>query len=177
MWGTAPGVHWLTIFLQTKREDTMFGGLVANFTSVKPFAQAEADTNHKKAKAAVTKRSLGKKQWSELSQKTNHSACFTPDVFWTETIHCGVFLVASEWHQLHSFIYTTLLTALSLKILPTIALSKYCQPKWDLLIYSDTLLFNSVPPPWSIASLLINGEEELAFFLQAFHQNKLKHGN
>ena len=33
-------------------------GLVAHFTSVKPLAQAEDDTNHKKAKAAVTNRSL-----------------------------------------------------------------------------------------------------------------------
>lgn len=96
----------------------MFGGLVAHFTSVKPFAQAEADTNHKKAKAAVTKRSLGKKQWSELSQKTNHSACFTPDASWTETTHCGVFLVAAESYCTVSFAQLSFVW--NVKILPTI---------------------------------------------------------
>lgn len=35
-------------------------GLVADFTSVKPFPQAEDETNHMKVKAAVTNRSLKK---------------------------------------------------------------------------------------------------------------------
>lgn len=64
MWGTAPGVHLLLTSLQTSRRVTMVEGLVAHFTSDKPLAQAEDDANHKKAKAAVTKRSWEKKKWS-----------------------------------------------------------------------------------------------------------------
>lgn len=40
----------------------MVKGLVADFTSDKPLAQAEDDVNHKKAKAAVNKRSLEKRK-------------------------------------------------------------------------------------------------------------------
>lgn len=38
----------------------MVAGLVAHFTSDKPLAHAEDDANHRKAKAAVTSRSLEK---------------------------------------------------------------------------------------------------------------------
>lgn len=41
----------------------MLEALVAHFTSDKPLAQAEDDANHKKAKAAVTNRSLEKKDY------------------------------------------------------------------------------------------------------------------
>lgn len=71
MWGTAPGLHLLMPVLQTSRSDSMTTGLVAHFTSVKPLAQAEDDTNHKKAKAAVTNRSLEEEEWSDQQQQKN----------------------------------------------------------------------------------------------------------
>lgn len=57
MRGTAPGVHLLLISLQTARKVTMVAGLVAVFTSDRPFAQAEDDVSHRKAKAEVSRRS------------------------------------------------------------------------------------------------------------------------
>lgn len=52
--GYSPGEHcgWQVL--------TRFTGLVAHFTSVRPFPQAEEDTSHRKAKAAVTNRSWEK---------------------------------------------------------------------------------------------------------------------
>lgn len=57
MRGMAPGVHLLLISLQTARKVTMVAGLVAVFTSDRPFAQAEDDVSHRKAKAEVSRRS------------------------------------------------------------------------------------------------------------------------
>jgi len=56
MCGTAPAMQLLV--LQTSSNPTIVKGLVAHFTSVKPLAQAEDDVNQRKAKAAVTNRSL-----------------------------------------------------------------------------------------------------------------------
>lgn len=47
----SPALH---VSLQTS---TRWSGLVATLTSVRPLAQAEDDTSHRKAKAAVTARS------------------------------------------------------------------------------------------------------------------------
>ena len=57
MRGTLPGVHFPTD-LQTPIIATISVGLVAHLTSVRPFPQAEDDTNQRKARAAVTNRSL-----------------------------------------------------------------------------------------------------------------------
>ena len=52
--GYSPGEHW------GWQASTRCTGLVAHFTSVRPFPQAEEDTSHRKAKAAVTNRSWEK---------------------------------------------------------------------------------------------------------------------
>lgn len=57
MWGTAPAAHLLLVSLQTASEIKMMAGLVLVFTSDKPLAQAEDDVSHRKAKAAVSRRS------------------------------------------------------------------------------------------------------------------------
>lgn len=57
MWGKAPAVHLLLTSLQTSRNVTIVVGLVAVFTLDKPLAQAEDDVSHRKAKAAVSRRS------------------------------------------------------------------------------------------------------------------------
>ena len=51
MGGKAPGVQ------SGAQRCAKLSGLVAHFTSVRPFPQAEDDTSHRKAKAAVTNRS------------------------------------------------------------------------------------------------------------------------
>lgn len=59
--GRAPGLHLFTVFLQALVKERSFVGLVAPFTSVRPFPQAEEATSHKKVKIAVTIRSCGMK--------------------------------------------------------------------------------------------------------------------
>lgn len=58
MWGTTTSLHVFKEFWQDLKKGMTLEGLVAHFTSVKPFPQAEDETNHMKAKAAVTNRSL-----------------------------------------------------------------------------------------------------------------------
>lgn len=67
MRGKAPGVHVLALFRHTSSNVMMNAGLVALFTSVKPFAQADEDVSHKKAKAPVTNRSLKQKKDQTLN--------------------------------------------------------------------------------------------------------------
>ena len=57
MEGTLPAVQFPRD-LQATISATMVVGLVANLTSVRPFPQAEDETNHRKARAPVTNRSL-----------------------------------------------------------------------------------------------------------------------
>lgn len=59
--GRAPGLHLFMVFLQALMKERSFVGLVAPFTSVRPFPQAEEATSHKNVKIAVTIRSCGMK--------------------------------------------------------------------------------------------------------------------
>lgn len=53
MEGKSPGTHDIVSW----HCSTRCSGLVAHLTSVRPLPQAEEDTSHRKAKAAVTSRS------------------------------------------------------------------------------------------------------------------------
>lgn len=70
----------------------MVEGLVAHFTSDSPFAQAEDDANHKKAKAAVTNRSLEKNNYQYKTSKKITVVASLKELSWTETAWRSQFL-------------------------------------------------------------------------------------
>lgn len=73
--GRAPGVHLFGWLLQTSIKVPRFAGLVAHFTSVRPFPQAEEATSHKNVKTPVISRSCEMKvgfQWSIIEDNTNN---------------------------------------------------------------------------------------------------------
>lgn len=71
MWGPAPDVHLFTALLQALKLEMTLEGLVAHFVSVKPFPQAEDETNHMKVKTPVTNRSLKKRTRERKNPKKN----------------------------------------------------------------------------------------------------------
>lgn len=61
---------------------TRVEGAVAHFTSVKPLAQAEDDANHRKAKAAVTNKSL---ENTKCINKLTTVVASLKQLSWTDT--------------------------------------------------------------------------------------------
>lgn len=74
--GRAPGVHLFGWILQPLIKETSSAGLVAHFTSSRPFPQAEEATSHKNVKTPVSTKSCGievRFKWSFMEVNINVS--------------------------------------------------------------------------------------------------------